>query len=452
MVCKKRTAKRKLVMKKIVSKDLDFDTQLEEILSLDRGVPVDIGETVKNIITDVKINGDEALIKLTNKLDSNDLNLTEILVSNEEIELASKDISDELKQAIQLSHDRVTAYHKKQLPEDLNYKDELGIELGFIWNSVESAGVYVPGGTASYPSSVIMNTVPAKVAGVENVIMVTPANGGKINPLVLYAAKISGVDKIFKISGVDKIFKIGGAQAIAALAYGTKTIDPVNLIVGPGNAYVAEAKKMVYGDVGIDMVAGPSEILVIADKNQDARNIAADLISQAEHDVSAQSIFITDDITLAENVELEVAEQLVSLPRKEIASKSWNDNGAIIIVENIDEAIKVSNRFAPEHLELMVVNARSHLKKIKNAGAVFLGSNTPEAIGDYIAGPSHVLPTSKSAKYSSGLSVFDFLKRTSIVECSQENLNQIGPAANEIAVNEGLDGHARSIDYRLTKK
>jgi len=443
MVCKKRTAKRKLVMKKIVSKDLDFDTQLEEILSLDRGVPVDIGETVKNIITDVKINGDEALIKLTNKLDSNDLNLTEILVSNEEIELASKDISDELKQAIQLSHDRVTAYHKKQLPEDLNYKDELGIELGFIWNSVESAGVYVPGGTASYPSSVIMNTVPAKVAGVENVIMVTPANGGKINPLVLYAAKISGV---------DKIFKIGGAQAIAALAYGTKTIDPVNLIVGPGNAYVAEAKKMVYGDVGIDMVAGPSEILVIADKNQDARNIAADLISQAEHDVSAQSIFITDDITLAENVELEVAEQLVSLPRKEIASKSWNDNGAIIIVENIDEAINVSNRFAPEHLELMVVNARSHLKKIKNAGAVFLGSNTPEAIGDYIAGPSHVLPTSKSAKYSSGLSVFDFLKRTSIVECSQENLNQIGPAANEIAVNEGLDGHARSIDYRLTKK
>jgi histidinol dehydrogenase len=429
-------------MKKIVSKDLDFDTQLEEILSLDRGVPVDIGETVKNIITDVKINGDEALIKLTNKLDSNDLNLTEILVSNEEIELASKDISDELKQAIQLSHDRVTAYHKKQLPEDLNYKDELGIELGFIWNSVESAGVYVPGGTASYPSSVIMNTVPAKVAGVENIIMVTPANGGKINPLVLYAAKISGV---------DKIFKIGGAQAIAALAYGTKTIDPVNLIVGPGNAYVAEAKKMVYGDVGIDMVAGPSEILVIADKNQDARNIAADLISQAEHDVSAQSIFITDDITLAENVELEVAEQLVSLPRKEIASKSWNDNGAIIIVENIDEAIKVSNRFAPEHLELMVGNARSHLKKIKNAGAVFLGSNTPEAIGDYIAGPSHVLPTSKSAKYSSGLSVFDFLKRTSIVECSQENLNQIGPAANEIAVNEGLDGHARSIDYRLTK-
>ena len=430
-------------MKKIVSKDLDFDTQLEEILSLDRGVPVDIGETVKNIITDVKINGDEALIKLTNKLDSNDLNLTEILVSNEEIELASKDISDELKQAIQLSHDRVTAYHKKQLPEDLNYKDELGIELGFIWNSVESAGVYVPGGTASYPSSVIMNTVPAKVAGVDNVIMVTPANGGKINPLVLYAAKISGV---------DKIFKIGGAQAIAALAYGTKTIDPVNLIVGPGNAYVAEAKKMVYGDVGIDMVAGPSEILVIADKNQDARNIAADLISQAEHDVSAQSIFITDDITLAENVELEVAEQLVSLPRKEIASKSWNDNGAIIIVENIDEAIKVSNRFAPEHLELMVVNARSHLKKIKNAGAVFLGSNTPEAIGDYIAGPSHVLPTSKSAKYSSGLSVFDFLKRTSIVECSQENLNQIGPAANEIAVNEGLFGHARSIIYRLTKK
>ena len=430
-------------MKKIVSKDLDFDIQLEEILSLDRGVPVDINETVKNIISDVKENGDESLIKLTNKLDNNKLSLDNILVSQDEIEFASENISNELKQAIQLSHDRVTAYHQKQLPEDLNYKDDLGIELGYIWNSIESAGVYVPGGTASYPSSVIMNTVPAKVAGVENITMVTPANSGKINPLVLYAAKISGV---------DKIFKIGGAQAIAALAYGTKTISPVNVIVGPGNAYVAEAKKMVYGDVGIDMVAGPSEILVIADKDQDARNIAADLISQAEHDVSAQSIFITDDITLAENVELEVAEQLVSLPRKEIASKSWNDNGAIIIVESIDEAIKVSNRFAPEHLELMVGNARSHLKKIKNAGAVFLGPNTPEAVGDYIAGPSHVLPTSKSAKYSSGLSVFDFLKRTSIVECSQENLNQIGPAANEIAVNEGLDGHARSIDYRLTKK
>ena len=443
MVCEKRTAKRKLVMKKIVSKDLDFDIQLEEILSLDRGVPVDINETVKNIISDVKANGDESVIKLTNRLDNNDLSLDNILVSQDEIESASKNISDELKQAIQLSHDRVTAYHQKQLPEDLSYKDDLGIELGYVWNSIESAGVYVPGGTASYPSSVIMNTVPAKVAGVENVIMVTPANGGKINPLVLYAAKISGV---------DKIFKIGGAQAIAALAYGTKTITPVNVIVGPGNAYVAEAKKMVYGDVGVDMVAGPSEILIIADKDQNARNIAADLISQAEHDVSAQSIFITDDITLAENVELEVAEQLVTLPRKEIASKSWNDNGAIIIVESIDEAIKVSNKFAPEHLELMVDNARSHLKKIKNAGAIFLGPNTPEAVGDYVAGPSHVLPTSKSAKYSSGLSVFDFLKRTSIVECSQENLNQIGPAANEIAVNEGLDGHARSIDYRLTKK
>ncbi|MDA9591744.1 histidinol dehydrogenase [Pelagibacteraceae bacterium] len=443
MVCEKRTAKRKLVMKKIVSKDLDFDIQLEAILSLDRGMPVDVNETVKNIISDVKANGDESVIKLTNKLDNNDLSLDNILVSQDEIESASKNISDELKQAIQLSHDRVTAYHQKQLPEDRSYKDELGIELGYVWNCIESAGVYVPGGTASYPSSVIMNTVPAKVAGVENVIMVTPANGGKINPLVLYAAKISGV---------NKIFKIGGAQAIAALAYGTKTITPVNVIVGPGNAYVAEAKKMVYGDVGVDMVAGPSEILIIADKNQDARNIAADLISQAEHDVSAQSIFITDDITLAENVELEVAEQLVTLPRKVIASKSWNDNGAIIIVESIDEAIKVSNKFAPEHLELMVDNARSHLKKIKNAGAIFLGPNTPEAVGDYVAGPSHVLPTSKSAKYSSGLSVFDFLKRTSITECSQENLNQIGPAAKEIAFNEGLDGHARSIDYRLTKK
>jgi histidinol dehydrogenase len=430
-------------MKKIVSKDLDFDSQLEDILSLDRGIPSDIGETVKNIIEDVKDNGDVAVIKLTNRLDNNNLGLNDLLVTTEEIEAATKDISNELKEAIQLSHDRVTAYHKKQMPSDLSYKDDLGIELGFFWNSIESAGVYVPGGTASYPSSVIMNAVPAKVAGVEKIIMVTPANAGAINPLVLYAAKISGV---------DKIFKIGGAQAVAALAYGTKTIDTVDVIVGPGNAYVAEAKKIVYGDVGIDMVAGPSEILVIADKNQDARNIASDLISQAEHDISAQSIFITDTMTLADEVELEVAEQLANLPRKEIAAKSWSDNGAIIVVESIDEAIKVSNKFAPEHLELMVDNAKSYLKKIKNAGAVFLGAYTPEAIGDYIAGPSHVLPTSKAAKYSSGLSVFDFLKRTSIAECSSENLNQIGPAAKEIAVNEGLDGHARSIDYRLTKK
>ena len=443
MVSKKRAAKRKIIMKKIVSKDLDFNTQLEDLLSFDRGVPANIRETVKKIITDVRDNGDNSIIKLTNELDNNNLTIEDLLVTDDEIDLASNQISKELKSAIQLSHDRVASYHKKQMPEDLIYKDDLGIELGFIWNSIESAGVYVPGGTASYPSSVIMNTVPAKIAGVEKITMVTPANAGYVNPLVLYAAKISGV---------DKIFKIGGAQAVAALAYGSKTINSVDVIVGPGNAYVAEAKKMVYGTVGIDMVAGPSEILVIADKNQDARNIAADLISQAEHDVSAQSILITDDITLASSVEHEINDQLSDLPRKEIASKSWNDNGAIIIVESIDEAIVVSNKFAPEHLELMVDNAKSYLKKIKNAGAIFLGPNTPEAIGDYIAGPSHVLPTSKSAKYSSGLSVFDFLKRTSIAECSKENFEKIGSAAKELAINEGLDGHARSIDYRLSKK
>jgi histidinol dehydrogenase len=276
--------------------------------------------------------------------------------------------------------------------------------------------------------------------GYENVIMVTPANGGKINPLVLYAAKISGV---------NKIFKIGGAQAIAALTYGTKTITSVNVIVGPGNAYVAEAKKMVYGDVGVDMVAGPSEILIIADKDQNARNIAADLISQAEHDVSAQSIFITNDITLAENVELEVAEQLVTLPRKEIASKSWNDNGAIIIVESIDEAIKVSNKFAPEHLELMVDNARSHLKKIKNAGAVFLGPNTPEAVGDYLAGPNHVLPTSGTARFSSPLGVYDFVKRTSVISYSRSALEKCSKTLTLLAEMEDLGAHANSVKLRL---
>ncbi len=430
-------------MKKIISKDLDFEKQLKDILSFDRGVPANIEETVKKIITDIKSNGDEAVIKLTNELDNNNLNIVDLLVTDDEINEASDQISKELKSAIQLSHDRVAAYHKKQMPKDLMYQDDLGIELGFIWNSIESAGVYVPGGTASYPSSVIMNTVPAKIAGVEKIIMVTPANEGFINPLVLYAAKISGV---------DKIFKVGGAQAVAALAFGTNTIDAVDVIVGPGNAYVAEAKKMVFGSVGIDMVAGPSEILVIADKDQDVRNIAADLISQAEHDVSAQSILITDDIALANSIEKEINDQLSDLPRKEIASKSWNDNGAIIVVDNIAEAIQLSNKFAPEHLQLMVNNPKSYLKNIKNAGAVFLGPNTPEAIGDYIAGPSHVLPTSKSAKYSSGLSVFDFLKRTSVAECTKENFEKIGSAAKELAVNEGLDGHARSIDYRLSKK
>ena len=430
-------------MKRLVSTDLDFDAQLDELVSHSREVSSDIGDTVTEIISDIKSNGNKSLLELTNKFDNNQLTINNLLVSDAEIEIAEKSISVDLKEAIQLSYDRVTAYHLKQIPEDLIYKDQLGIELGFIWNPIESVGIYVPGGTASYPSSVIMNAVPAKVAGVENIVMTTPANNGKINPLVLYAAKIAGV---------DKIYKVGGAQAIAALAYGTATINSVDKIVGPGNAYVAEAKKIVFGDVGIDMVAGPSEILVIADAGKDPKIIAADLISQAEHDISAQSIFITNDISLSQSVENEVAEQLVSLPRTEIATQSWTDNGAIILVENIDEAIRISNKLAPEHLELMVDNAKTHLKNVKNAGAVFLGVNTPEAIGDYIAGPSHVLPTSKSARYSSGLSVFDFLKRTSIVECSFDNLNKIGFAAKDIAVNEGLDGHARSIDYRLKKK
>jgi len=329
------------------------------------------------------------------------------------------------------------------LPADQSYQDENETTLGYFWRAVESVGIYVPGGTASYPSSVLMNAIPAKIAGVKDVTMVTPFTDGKINPSIMYAAKVAGV---------TNIYPIGGAQAIAALTFGTETIKPVNKIVGPGNIYVAEAKRQVSGTVGIDMFAGPSEVVIIADTNNEPKIIAADLIAQSEHDPSAQSILICNDESLANNVIKEVDDQISNLPRGEIARSSWDKNGYIIIANDIDESFNLSNQLAPEHLELLIDNAESYLSKISNAGAVFLGKNTPEALGDYIAGPSHVLPTSRSAKFSSGLSVYDFLKKISLIGCTDKSLANLGEAAIKIATNEGLDGHARSIEYRLSKK
>jgi len=408
-----------------------------------RDIDPDVSNTVKEIINKVKAEGDNAVTTYTNQLDSNNLKIDEILLSQNEASELIDDLEDTVKKAIDVAAERIKKYHEKQIPKNLSYTDETGSILGYQWKPIEKIGIYVPGGTASYPSTVLMNAIPAIVAGVKNIVMVSPANQGKLNPATIYAAKLLGI---------KSIYRIGGAQAVAALAYGTETIQNVDKIVGPGNAYVAEAKKQVFGTVGIDMFAGPSEVVVVADNINDPKIIAADLISQAEHDKNAQSILITNDEALAIEVEKEMVVQLKSLPRSEIATESWNNHGSIITTTSVDESIDLVNKLAPEHLELSIQDARSYVNKVNHAGAIFVGPSTPEAIGDYVAGPSHVLPTARTARYSSGLSVFDFIKRTSVVECSPESLEVIGNDARIIAINEGLDGHARSIEYRLSKK
>ena len=429
-------------MNKILkSSDGDFLKKFHEVVNYDRSEILDVSSLVSDIIKNVRERGDAAVIEYTSKLDRN--NEIQLEVSNDSIEEYIKDVPEDIKDALDLAAERIKNYHQKQLPADQSYQDENETTLGYFWRAVESVGIYVPGGTASYPSSVLMNAIPAKIAGVKDVTMVTPFTDGKINPSIMYAAKVAGV---------TNIYPIGGAQAIAALTFGTETIKPVNKIVGPGNIYVAEAKRQVSGTVGIDMFAGPSEVVIIADTNNEPKIIAADLIAQSEHDPSAQSILICNDESLANNVIKEVDDQISNLPRGEIARSSWNKNGYIIIANDIDESFNLSNQLAPEHLELLIDNAESYLSKISNAGAVFLGKNTPEALGDYIAGPSHVLPTSRSAKFSSGLSVYDFLKKISLIGCTDKSLANLGEAAIKIATNEGLDGHARSIEYRLTKK
>ncbi len=426
---------------KLSSKSEGFEDEIRALLGSKRETSEDVDHIVRDILRDVETRGDAAVLDYTNKFDRMSAkSMGELKVTEAEIDAAVAQIPANTLEALQLAHDRIRSHHQKQLPESYTYKDAIGVELGAIWTAVEAVGVYVPGGLASYPSSVLMNVVPAKVAGVERIVMVVPSPDNVLNPLVLAAAKMAGV---------SEIYRIGGAQAIGALAYGTETIAPVSKIVGPGNAFVSAAKRRVFGTVGIDMIAGPSEILVVADKNNSPDWVAVDLLSQAEHDPVAQSILITDSEELASAVEEAVERQLTTLPRADVARQSWNDFGAIITVDNLDEAMVLSNRFAPEHLELCVDDPDALLPKMRNAGAVFVGRYTPEAIGDYVGGSNHVLPTARSARFSSGLSTLEFVKRTSLLRCNPENLAQIGPAAVTLAEVEGLQAHGRSVSIRL---
>ncbi|MGI9352387.1 MAG: histidinol dehydrogenase [Rhizobiaceae bacterium] len=421
----------------------DFENKFEQLLMQKREASNDVLEVVREIIADVRDRGDDAVIEYTRKFDRLDLTKSGIAVGAEEIDAAFNSIEKSTLEALQLAHDRIYSHHERQLPVDDRYTDPIGVELGSRWTAVEAVGLYVPGGTASYPSSVLMNAIPAKVAGVNRIVMVVPAPDGYIQPLVLAAAKIAGV---------GEVYRIGGAQAVAALAYGTQIIAPVVKIVGPGNAYVAEAKRQVFGTVGIDMIAGPSEVLIIADGENDPDWIAADLMAQAEHDTAAQSILVTDSARFADQVEVAVQNQLKTLPRSEIASKSWEEFGAIIEVDEIADSALLADRIAAEHLEIMTDDPDALFNKIRNAGAVFLGRYTPEAIGDYVGGSNHVLPTSRSARFSSGLSVLDYMKRTSILRCGPEQLDRIGGAAQILASVEGLEAHRISVAMRGNRK
>jgi histidinol dehydrogenase len=425
------------------SSSADFAERFAGFLGAKREVSADIEAATRAIVDDVAARGDIALLEATRKFDRLDLNPEDMRISGGEIDAAMQACDTETLDALKFARDRIEVFHARQLPKDERFTDALGVELGWRWSAIESVGLYVPGGTAAYPSSVLMNAVPARVAGVARVVMVVPALGGKLNPLVLAAADLGGV---------SEIYRVGGAQAVAALAYGTATIAPVAKIVGPGNAYVAAAKRLVFGKVGIDMIAGPSEVLVIADGSGNAPWIAADLLAQAEHDVNAQSILITDNAALADEVERAVQSQLNTLPRADIARASWNAFGAVILVERLDEAVDLANAIAAEHLEIMTSDPEAFSAKIRNAGAIFLGPHTPEAIGDYVGGSNHVLPTARSARFSSGLGVLDFMKRTSILKCGPEQLRALGPAAMILGKAEGLDAHARSVGMRLNVK
>jgi histidinol dehydrogenase len=418
----------------------DFEQRFKALLAAKRESSADVDATVATIIEDVRLRGDDALIDYTKRFDRADVSGGKLAIGADEIEAAVAACEPNALEALMLAHARVTDYHKRQKPDDVRFRDALGVELGWRWRPIDAVGLYVPGGAASYPSSVVMNAVPARVAGCARVAMVVPTPDGQINPLVLAAARIAGV---------DEIYRVGGAQAIAALAYGTETIPPVAKIVGPGNAYVAAAKRRVFGSVGIDMIAGPSEVVVLADATANPRFVAADLLAQAEHDEAAQSILITDDPALAKAVAAEVEAQLASLPRVKIAGASWRDFGAIILCASLDAALPLVDRLAPEHLEIMARDADGLAERIHNAGAIFLGSHTPEAIGDYVGGSNHVLPTARSARFSSGLGVLDFMKRTSLLKCDARALKALGPAAVTLGEAENLSAHARSVAMRL---
>ncbi|KQT87907.1 histidinol dehydrogenase [Aurantimonas sp. Leaf443] len=422
------------------SGDADFETRFRALLGAKREVSADVEAVVRRIVADVRERGDAALIELTARFDALDLTPQTLAIGQDEIDAAHAATAPRTLEALELAHERITRHHERQRPKDERYEDAIGVELGSRWTAVESVGLYVPGGQASYPSSVLMNAIPARVAGVSRIAMTVPAMRGALNPLVLAAAKVCGI---------TEIYRVGGAQAIAAFAYGTAGIAPVAKIVGPGNAYVAAAKRQVFGTVGIDMVAGPSEVLVIADGANDPDWLAADLLAQAEHDAAAQSILMTDDAGLADAVEAAVERQLATLSRGDTARTSWRDHGAIVLLASLNEAPALCDRIAPEHLELAVEDPEPLFARIRNAGAVFLGRHTPEVVGDYVGGSNHVLPTARSARFSSGLSVLDFVKRTSILKLGPEQLRALGPAAIELARVEGLDGHARSVAIRL---
>lgn len=428
---------------RLSSSDPAFASQFDAFLTTKREVSEDVDQAVRGIISDVRARGDAALISLSQKFDHVDLGAIGIRVTEDEVEAALGSCTSETLEALSFARDRIADHHQRHLPTSETYTDAIGATLGHRWTAVESAGLYVPGGLASYPSSVLMNAVPAKVAGVERLVIVVPAPRGELNPLVLAAAKLAGV---------SEIYRVGGAHAVAALAYGTETIKPVTKIVGPGNAYVAAAKRQVFGIVGIDSIAGPSEVLVIADKHNNPDWIAADLLAQAEHDTAAQSILLTDDKAFADAVESAVLRQVQQLPKADIAGASWRDFGAVILVSSIEkEAPPLADRIAAEHLEIATRDPDALASKIRNAGALFLGAYTPEVIGDYVAGPNHVLPTARSARFSSGLGVLDFMKRTSILKLDEASLDKLASQAMTLARAEGLEAHRRSVEIRLSK-
>ncbi|MGE7370753.1 histidinol dehydrogenase [Neorhizobium sp. NPDC001467] len=421
----------------------DFEAQFKAFLTTKREVSEDVNAVVRDIVKDVQARGDAALADYSLRFDKVDLDTVGLRVTEAEVDAAVAATDPQVLDALKLAAERIERHHARQMPKDDIYEDAIGVGLGSRWTAIEAVGLYVPGGTASYPSSVLMNAVPARVAGVPRMVMVVPAGGGAINPAVLAAARIAGV---------TEIYRVGGAQAVAALAYGTETIAPVAKIVGPGNAYVAAAKRQVFGTVGIDMIAGPSEVLVIADAENDPDWIAADLLAQAEHDAGAQSIVITDNAEFGRAVETAVERQLKTLSRTETAAASWRDFGAVILVDDLAASIPLANRIAAEHLELAVADPDVLMAGITNAGAIFIGRHTPEVIGDYVGGSNHVLPTARSARFSSGLGVLDFVKRTSILRLGPEQLRALGPAAITLAHSEGLDAHARSVAIRLNRE
>ena len=430
-------------VKMLKKSDRHFESELNLLLNKDDDSKLNMFKTVFEIINNIRKSGDKALLEMVKKLDGIETDKVENLrVSKSKLKLAYNNLQKDQQQALNFAAKRISSFHKKQIPKNFNYSDDLDVKLGLLYTPIEAVGFYVPGGKALYPSSVLMNAIPALIAGVKRRVMVTPISDLKKSSIVLAAAHVAGV---------TDFFCMGGAHSIAALAYGTETVEPVNKIVGPGNAYVAEAKRQVFGKVGIDSIAGPSEVLIVCDDTACSDHIAIDLLSQAEHDEQAQAILITDSIEFAKKVEISVKKFLEDIPRSKIASTSWYNKGALIVVENMDEAIELINFIAPEHLELAFNNAEKYIDKIKNAGAIFIGLNTPEAVGDYVAGPNHVLPTNGTAKFSSGLSVLDFYKRTTVVKCNKKNLAIIGKHAVTLAKAEGLDAHAMSISLRIDK-